>query len=148
MILEHLAPLAGDWYGQALISPPEREPIELQHTEVVRTHNGGTVITIEVRSFPLGSDLAGDPVFSAFAVVSIGKASLRWHAFSEGPALETECELSRGSSAWSAPTAPSARYIADFDADHWHESGTITLHGGEHEIFSTRLTRTVLALPS
>lgn len=51
MILEHLAPLVGDWYGQALISPPEREPIEVQHTEVVRAHNDGTIITIEGRSF-------------------------------------------------------------------------------------------------
>lgn len=138
----------GDWYGQALISPPKREPIELRHTEAFRTHNGGTIDTIEDRSFSLHSDLTGDPVFCAFAVVSIGKDSLRWHAFSQSPALESECELSPCSFAWSAPTDPATRDIADFDADHWHESGTITLHGGAHEIFSMSRTRTTLALPA
>lgn len=77
--VQNLMPLVGDRSGRAVVSPPGREQIRLQHTERVL--------------------------------------------------------------AWTVSEDPATRYVAEFGAERWQQTGIITVPGHEQQIFSMTLTR-------
>ena len=122
MSLELLRPLLGRWEGQATVFVAGRDPMVVRHTELVRTRNAGTILTIEGRSFSISD--GADPVFTAFAVVTPEPdGTLRIHSYSSGYFVETACEVAVGRFAWTIPGPPQVRYEATFDAQHWTEVG-------------------------
>lgn len=137
MSLELLQPLLGVWEGQATISAPGRDPLVMRQTELVRTRNAGTIVTIEGSSFPLGAGSAA-PLFTAFAVVTPGTdGALLVHAYSSGRFLETAWEISPGRFAWTVPVPVPTQYEAVFDPTHWTETG----HADGNEVFRMELHR-------
>lgn len=136
--LRDLLPLVGRWSGTARVTPPGRHPIELRHTERVATRSGGTILTVEGVSYPTtGGD---EPVFSAFAVVCAGEHGPRWHAYSRGEALDTALGVGPGRFGWDAPGPAPTCYRAEFDDEHWHETGRLV--GSGEIVFTMDLART------
>lgn len=129
MNLCHLMPLVGRWSGSATVLSPGSEPIVLRHTEEVRVRNAATIITIEGASYKEDSNDASEPVFTAFTVITAADDGLRFHAYSQGGFLNTDCDTGPGRLSWLSPGPPSARYTSQFDEQHWRNIGEQTATG-------------------
>lgn len=144
--MARLAPLVGDWTGEAHVSSPAQAIG--YHVEQVESALDGLLIIFRGASYA-NPQHTGAPVFQALAVVSYNDASdtYEFRSYTRGYSSNATGEfLEDGSFRWSLSPGGQMRmrYTIRFDANSWREIGESSTDGGQTwtQTIDMTLTRT------
>ena len=129
--MERLAPLVGDWQGQAnVLFPVQRTVFQCEHVE---RDMHGLLLVIHGTGHAT-AERTGDPIFNAMAVISYDDARqiYEFRAYNDGRAVTAEARfLPDGKLQWQMNFAPVLiRYTITLGANSWNEIGEMSRDNG------------------
>ncbi len=131
--MERLAPLVGDWQGQASVAQPVESTVH--QTEQVEWALDGLLLVIRGAAHAT-ADRSGEPVFAALGVISFNERSgvyeVRSYTHEGYVTTATGQFLEDGSFRWGfAPGGPvQMRFTITIDRDSWRELGEMSFDNG------------------
>ena len=129
--MDRIADMAGEWAGEVeVMSPVARHVFQTEHIE--RDMNG-LLLVIHGRGYAT-PDHAGDPVFTAFGVISYDdrRGIYEFRVYNDGNAATAEARfLDDGRMQWLMNFAPvQIRFTITRDTSHWNEIGEMSHDNG------------------
>lgn len=128
-----LAPLVGEWEGDATVMTGARETITVRQHEYVDFGAGSTVLLVRGIGRSLDQATRGETVFEAAASIwydgDSGKLRMRAHR-AEGVSVEPDLEMRPDTLIWGFPVPGGRiRFTIAYSNNEWHEIGHFLREG-------------------